>query len=65
MLLLGSERNHNVFWRFDYAQLLVKAGRKSDAQLELKRALRESKGIENAAVTDLRLKISQQLSQLN
>jgi hypothetical protein len=43
----------------------VKAGRKSDAQLELKRALRESKGIENAAVTDLRLKISQQLSQLN
>jgi tetratricopeptide (TPR) repeat protein len=65
MLLLGSERNHNVFWRFDYAQLLVKTGRKSDAQLELKRALRESKGIENAAVTDLRLKISQQLSQLN
>lgn len=65
MLLLGSERNHNVFWRFDYAQLLVKTGRKSDAQLELKRALRESKGIENAAVADLRLKISQQLSQLN
>jgi len=64
MLLLGKERNYNVFWRSDYALLLVKTGRSSDAQNEFKRALRETMGIDSAPVSELRLKINQQLAQL-
>jgi hypothetical protein len=61
---LGKERNYNVFWRSDYALLLVKTGRSSDAQNEFKRALRETMGIDSAPVSELRLKINQQLAQL-
>ena len=64
MLLLGKERNYNVFWRSDYAFLLVKTGRLSDAQNEFKRALQETMGIDSAPVSELRLKINQQLAQL-
>jgi len=64
MQRLGKERKHNVFWRFDYAQLLIKSGEKSDAQNELKVALREARGINATAVTDLRSKMEKQLSEL-
>ena len=64
MLYLGKERNYNVFWRFDYAQLLVKSGRISEAQTELKRALLETKGVSSAAVSDIKIKINQQLMAL-
>jgi len=63
MLLLGKERNYNVFWRSDYAFLLVKTGRLSDAQNEFKRALQETMGIDSAPVSELKVKITQQLAQ--
>jgi len=44
--------------------LLVKTGRLSDAQNEFKRALQETMGIDSAPVSELRLKINQQLAQL-
>lgn len=64
MLQLGNERNHNVFWRSDYAALLLKTGRQSDAQNEFTRALQETKGMDSAAVSELKVKITQQLAQL-
>jgi len=63
MLLLGKERNYNVFWRSDYAFLLVKTGRLSDAQNEFKRALQETMGIDSAPVSELKVKITQQLAK--
>jgi tetratricopeptide (TPR) repeat protein len=64
MVLLGKERNHNIFWRHDYALLLVKSDKSTEAQAELKRALKESRGMSSPAVQELRLKIEQQLSQI-
>jgi len=63
MLRLGTERNHNVFWRSDYAALLLKTGRQNDAQNEFTRALQETKGMDSAAVSELKVKITQQLAQ--
>jgi tetratricopeptide (TPR) repeat protein len=64
MVLLGKERNHNIFWRHDYALLLAKSNKTSEAQAELKRALKESRGMSSPAVQELRLKIEQQLNQI-
>jgi hypothetical protein len=64
MVLLGKERNHNIFWRYDYALLLAKSNKTYEAQAELKRALKESRGMSSPAVQELRLKIEQQLSQI-
>jgi len=64
MKLLGNERKKNVFWRYDLAQLFMKTGRTAEARTELKRAISETKGMESAAVAELRNKINQQLSKL-
>jgi len=64
MLLLGKERNYNVFWRSDYAFLLVKTGLLSDAQNLFKRAFQETMGIDSTPVSELSFKINQQLAQL-
>jgi len=46
------------------AQLFMKTGRTAEARTELKRAISETKGMESAAVAELRNKINQQLSVL-
>jgi predicted Zn-dependent protease len=61
---LGKERNNNVFWRYDYALILIKGEKKLEAQNELKRAAREAKGLNGSAVEELKFKIEKQLADL-
>jgi hypothetical protein len=42
----------------------MKTCRTAEARTELKRAISETKGMESAAVAELRIKINQQLSKL-
>jgi predicted Zn-dependent protease len=61
---LGKERNNNVFWRYDYALILIKGEKKLEAQNELKHAAREAKGLNGSAVEELKFKIEKQLADL-